>query len=107
MCSAEDEEKSLFISVEEDGGTPANFMFHKELDQEARGVITVLRIMVQYICGGRIGRWFTKEARVETCGWVYKEHQGGLVSPDETCTHDMITDWDEDSIDDDEEPEET
>ena len=100
MRSAEDEEKSLFISVEDDGGTRANFVFHKKLEQEARHMITVLPIMLEHIYGSRIWTWFTDEAKAETSGWIYNVDLERVVSPDENYTLDMITDWDDDSMDD-------
>jgi hypothetical protein len=107
MRSSEDEDKTLFISAEDDGGTRVTFTFHKRFEDEARHMVTVLPIMLQHLYGARVWSWFTEEAKAETSGWIYDEDLGRVVSPDENYTAEMLndSDWDDDSIEEQEEEE--
>jgi hypothetical protein len=109
MRSSEDPERTLFTSVEDDGGTRATFTFHKRFDEEARHMVTVLPIMLHHLYGARVWSWFTDEAKAETSGWVYDEKLGRVVSPDEGYTDEMVNDpdWDDESIEENEEEEST
>jgi hypothetical protein len=102
MRSTKDEEKSLFISIKDDGGARAYFDFHipHQVEQEARNTITILSIMLEHICRARIWTWLANKAKAETCSWVYNTKQGHVVSPNKMYTMAMITnwDWDNDSI---------
>lgn len=61
-------------------------------------MITILPIMLEHIYRARIWKWFTEEVNAETCRWAYDEEKCHVDSPDETYTMDMITNWEDDSI---------
>jgi hypothetical protein len=102
-----DQDKAVFISVEDAGGTSAVFTFHKNNADEARQLVTSLPIVLEMKYGARIWTWFTEDAKAETSGWFYDEELQKIVSPDEQYTKELLedSDWDDDSIEEQDEDE--
>ena len=74
------EDKSVFISVKDAGGTSAVFTFHKNNADEARQLVTALPIVLEMKYGPIIWTWFTEDAKAETSGWFFDKKLGKLVS---------------------------
>lgn len=102
------EDKAVFILVEDTGGTSAVFTFHKNNLDEAHQLVTSLPIVLERKYGARIWTWSMEDAKAETSVWFYDEENGKIVSPDEQYTKEILEDsnWDDDSIEeqDKEEP---
>jgi hypothetical protein len=107
IITSTDEEKSVFISVEDASGTSAVFTFHKNNSDEARQLVSALPIVLEMKYGPRIWTWFTEDAKAKTLGWFFDKKLGKIVSPDEQYMKDILKDsnWDNDSIEEQDEDE--
>ncbi len=106
LRSPEDATKGLFVSIDERAwNDQTQFVFHKDLEQEARTTIPLLSIILEVHFGPRVWEWFTDDAKEQTEGFYWDTVNGCVRSDEEAMTKEILEDWSDDSeLESDEEP---
>lgn len=96
--SASDNDRNLFISVDEySNSTNVAFVFHEELEEEAHSVIPLLSVIMEAKYGPRIWNWFTDDAKDQTAGFYWDHEENRVRSSEEAITNEILEDWEDGS----------
>jgi hypothetical protein len=93
LRSASNNDRNLLISVDNYTNSPnVVFVFHQDVESEARTIIPLLPIVLEAELGPLIWQWFTDEAKDDTRGFYWDPDDKQVKSVEESGYAHMVTD---------------